>query len=764
MLVPLDRSSLFADTSLTGAAWCAAYSDLVDGWLRELLAAAVDDDDRGVALVAVGGYGRAELAPGSDIDLMLAHTGRADIDEIANRIWYPIWDSGLHLGHSVQTPKQALGLAADDLDTATALLSARRVAGDASLVADIAAGAHSQWTKKSKRWLQALGDRVEERHATAGEVAFRLEPDLKDGRGGLRDVHALRWAEAAEPVIEQHDSEAIGAAYDVLLAARVELQRLTKRNANLLALQDQRPVAEALGYENADALMKRIAEAARTIAWTSDDTWRRIRYNARTPIGRLGSRRARELFPGIVLRDEELHVEREVAERDPLTALRVALAAAREDVAIERESLELLSNSPTLSEQWPAEARELLVELLLTGRPAIGVIEALDQRGVWTRLLPEWAPVRAKPQHNAYHRFTVDRHLLEATANATALVNRVKRPDLLVMGAFMHDLGKGLPGDHTEAGMALVRQLAPRLAFDAADTETLVFLVEQHLLLPDVATRRDLDDPATIERVAEAVGSIERLELLAALTEADSIATGPAAWSPWKAHLLSQLVERAGTVLAGGDMIVVPARTFPSPEQLAALAAPGQRIEAADGVLTIMANDRPGLFSRVTGVLAMHGIDVLTAGVYSTEDGRALEEFRVNDPYREETPWPRIIADIERALDGRLAVHARVAERARTYGRQVYNPLARGSSVTIDNGASPSATVIDVETGDRIGVLYAIASALVELDLDVRSAKVQTLGVRVVDAFYVTDRQGEKVWDGDMLHEIERAIVHNLST
>jgi [protein-PII] uridylyltransferase len=291
-----------------------------------------------------------------------------------------------------------------------------------------------------------------------------------------------------------------------------------------------------------------------------------------------------------------------------------------------------------------------------------------------------------------------------------------------------------------------------------------VFLVEHHLLLPDVATRRDLDDPATIERVAEVVGSIERLELLAALTEADSIATGPAAWSPWKAHLLSELVERTESVLAGGDMIVVPARTFPSPEALAALAEPGQRITADGDILTVMTFDRPGLFSRVTGVLAMHGLDVLTAGVHTTESGRALEEFRVNDPYRDETPWPRVIADIERALEGKLAVHARVAERARNYGRQVYNPLARGSSVTIDNTASPQATVIDVETGDRIGVLYAIARALAELEVEVRSAKLQTLGVRVVDAFYVTDRRGEKIYDDDRLQEIERAILHNLAT
>ncbi|HUR77626.1 MAG TPA: [protein-PII] uridylyltransferase [Acidimicrobiales bacterium] len=758
----LDRATLLADTTRTGRAWCEAYSDLVDGWLEALLVAA-SDNPVGVALVAVGGYGRAELCPGSDVDVMLAHDGRPDIDEIANRIWYPIWDSGLHLGHSVQTPKQALGLAGDDLDTATALLSARHVAGDPSLTAEIGAGAHAQWSKKSKRWLQALGDRVDERHAGAGEVAFRLEPDLKDGRGGLRDVHALHWAEAAEHVIAAHDDVLLVDAYRVLLDARVELQRLTGRNANVLALQDQRGVAQALGMGDSDILMKGIAEAARTIAWTSDDTWRRIRNNSRGPFGRVGVRRSKEVAQGIFLRDDELHVDPLVAQGDPLTALRVAVTAAREDVAIERESLEVLATTPTLPERWPREARDLLVELFLAGRPAIRVVEALDQRGVWTRMLPEWLPVRAKPQHNAYHRFTVDRHLLEATANAAGLASRVKRADLLVMGALMHDIGKGHPGDHTEVGVRLVRDMATRIGFDDGDVDILVAMCEHHLLLPDVATRRDLDDPSTIQKVADEVGTIERLELLAALTEADSIATGPAAWSPWKAQLLTQLVERTESLLAGGDMVVVPARTFPSPEQLARLAEPGQRIFGHADVLTVMTDDRPGLFSRVTGVLAMHGIDVLTAGVHSSDDGRALEEFRVNDPYREETPWDRVVADIERALAGRLAVHARVAERARTYGRQVYNPLLRGSSVTIHNDASDDSTVIDVETGDRIGVLYAIARALADLDLDVCSAKVQTLGVRVVDAFYVRDRRGNKIVDGEMLGEIERAILHNLT-
>lgn len=758
--MPFDRSGLLEDVTLRGHAWCSAYSDMVDQWLRTLFLEASDAVGRGVALVAIGGYGRAELAPGSDVDLMLLHSGRGEIDALANRIWYPIWDAGLHLGHSVQTPKQALELAADDLDTATALLSARTVAGDAQLVADLGDAARTQWVKRAKRWLQALGEGVDARHNTAGEVAFRLEPDLKDGRGGLRDVHALRWAEAAVPVIVDYDNAALDVAYDVLLDARVELQRLTGRNSNVLALQDQRGVARNLGIESSDALMKGIAEAARTIAWTSDDTWRRIRATQR---GRWTRRRGDEVAAGINLLNDELHVDPRVAQADPLLSLRVAVAAARHDVAIERESLELLATTPTLPDSWSHDARELFVELFLAGPPMIQVVEALDQRGVWTRILPEWLPVRAKPQHNAYHRFTVDRHLLEATANAALLVERVSRPDLLVVGALFHDLGKGHPGDHTEVGMRLVHALATRLGFTAHDRDVLVAMVEHHLLLPDAATRRDLDDPSTIERVAEQVGSIELLELLAALTEADSIATGPSAWSPWKAQLLATLVDRVAHVLRGGEASAATA-PFPSEEQLARLVEPGQRIVAQGDLLTIMADDRPGLFSRVTGVLAMHGLDVLTAGVFSDATGRALEEFRVSDRYRDETPWDRVIADIELALEGRLAIHARVAERAKTYGKPTpYATPPRDNTVTIDNSVSADATVIDVETVDRIGVLYAITRALAEMDLDVQSAKVQTLGLRVVDAFYVRDRFGNKLDDPQVCQEIERAILHNLT-
>ncbi|MDQ6616387.1 MAG: ACT domain-containing protein [Actinomycetota bacterium] len=437
---------------------------------------------------------------------------------------------------------------------------------------------------------------------------------------------------------------------------------------------------------------------------------------------------------------------------------------------IERHALErLAADAPALTEPWPPEAASLLVELLSAGASAIPVIEALDHRGVWDRFLPEWRSVRSRPQHNPYHRFTVDRHLLETAANAAGLTGRIRRPDLLVLGGLLHDLGKGHAGDHSEVGEGLAGGIATRMGLPAQDVETLESLVRHHLLLADVASRRDLDDPVTIDGVAEAVGDVETLRLLSALTEADSLATGPSAWSPWKAALVATLTERvervltAGPTAGAGDGADGTGGGFPTAKQLAWLAQSDRYIDASGDVLTVVTADRPGVFSRIAGVLALHGLDVLAAHAYSSDDERALAEFRVTDPVRDAIPWSPVVADLDRALDGRLALGARVAERRRTYDRP--GPFSRrpiAATVRFDNAASAGATVIDVETADHIGVLYRITRALAELDLDIRSARVQTIGHLVVDSFYLRDDHGQKVTDPAHRHEIERAVLHAL--
>jgi [protein-PII] uridylyltransferase len=312
--------------------------------------------------------------------------------------------------------------------------------------------------------------------------------------------------------------------------------------------------------------------------------------------------------------------------------------------------------------------------------------------------------------------------------------------------------------------MVLAERISRRIGLDDGDVAVVVSLVEHHLLLSDVATRRDLDDPATIDRVVAAVGSIDRLRLLAALTEADGRATGPAAWGAWKAELVNALIvrvaRRLGTDLPGPAMV----EEFPSAKDLELLDAGVQRFDVYRDELTVMTADRPGVFSRVAGVLALRGLDVLHAMAYSSESGRALARFRVFDPYRDETPWDRVIGDLELALDGRLALNARLSERAAAHdGRRQSRLPARAASVAFDNNASADATVIDVEAPDVTGILYRVTRALAELELDIRSAKVQTLGTHVVDSFYVRDKSGAKLTDSRVLSEIERAILHGIA-
>jgi [protein-PII] uridylyltransferase len=757
------RQAVAADPTVRGRSACRALAAVTDEWLAALLDEATDGRTEGLALVAAGGYGRMELAPGSDLDVWLLHDDRPGVRELSERLWYPIWDAGVKLGHAVRTHREALALIGDDLETATSALTARHVAGDARVSDALAEEATVRWRRRSGRWLVELHRRIQARQQTAGEVAFLLEPDLKEGRGGLRDAHALSWAEAARPVLLAGDAATLRAAEDVLLDVRVALHRVAPRPTDVLLLDHQDDVAAALGDADADALMARLSTAARTVAWVSDEVWRRVE---RTLLWRSRVfRRDRPLGEGLRLRAGEVHVEDDTdPAADPTLVLRAGAAAAVADAPIDRASLDrLAAAAPFLPDPWPVEARTALVSLLGAGRPAIAVLEALDQRRLLERVLPEWSHVRSRPQRNALHRFTVDRHLCEAAANAARLVNTVSRPDLLLVGAWLHDIGKGLPGDHTEVGMSQVREIGRRMGFPPDDVDVLVSMVRLHLVVPDTATRRDLDDEMVIRDVAAAVGSLGTLELLAALTEADGLATGPSAWNAWKAELVGQLVEKVAHVLRGGEPTeLLRTGGFPDRAVLERMAQRRTVVVNQDGWLTVVAPDRTGLFSRVAGTLALQGVAVLAADAHS-EDGMAASRFRVEPPEGREIDWEEVLGDVRRAIDGRLAIDARLAQRSRSSRRQAGLRLVGEPTVRVDNHASGSSTVVEVRAPDRLGVLYRITRALADLDLDIRIAKISTLGSEVFDTFYVRTAGGGKLADHDHVRELERAILHQLS-
>jgi [protein-PII] uridylyltransferase len=451
---------------------------------------------------------------------------------------------------------------------------------------------------------------------------------------------------------------------------------------------------------------------------------------------------------------------------DPSLSLRLAAVAAERNLPIARGALNLLGRkAPPPPVPWSADLRATLVRVLATGPPAIAALEALDQRHLLERYIPEWSEVRNKPQRNPYHRFTVDRHLLEATANAATLAHRVSRPDLLLVGTLLHDIGKGFPGDHTEVGITLVGEIGTRMGFPSDDVATLVTMVRLHLLLPDSATRRDLDDPATAERVAQEVGNRSTLDLLAALVEADSKATGPSAWGSWKAGLVADLVDRTRRLLAG-EPVAPPTPWITDDlrvimETVRSRGAPALSID--DPTVTVVAPDRSGLLAEVTGVLSLHGLNVRTADV-AGEDGIAVEIFTA-EPSRGR--WPsaaRLSEDLSAVMNGTLSIETRLAERARTYrsDRRVTRPQLVSTQVTVDNNASASATVVEVRAEDVVGQLHRITEALVECHLDVISAKVSTFGAAVVDAFYVRGPDGNKVTDSRTIGRLEATITERV--
>ncbi|MFI1960708.1 [protein-PII] uridylyltransferase [Streptomyces althioticus] len=771
------RLRLLNEKARSGPPRRSALAGLTDAWLAGLFAAGAPQA-RGVSLVAVGGYGRAELSPRSDLDLLLLHDGSdpGTVAKLADRLWYPVWDLGLALDHSVRTPAEARRTAGEDLKVQLGLLDARHIAGDLGLTTALRTTVLADWRNQAPKRLPALRELCEERATRQGELQYLLEPDLKEARGGLRDATALRAVAASW--LADAPREGLAEARGRLLDVRDALHLSTGRATDRLALQEQDQVAAELGLLDADVLLRQVYEAARVIAYAGDVTWREVgrvlrsrsvRPRLRAMLG--GGRTAPERSPlaeGVVEQDGEVVLARAARpDRDPVLPLRAAAAAAQAGLPLNLHAVRrMAAGARALPSPWPAEARQQLLTLLGSGRPTVDVWEALEAEGLISLVLPDWDRVRCRPQRNAVHLWTVDRHLIETAVRASALTRRVSRPDLLLIAALLHDIGKGWPGDHSVAGEVIARDVAARIGFDADDVTVIATLVRHHLLLVETATRRDLDDPATVRSVAEAVGSPGTLELLHALTEADALATGPAAWSSWRASLVADLVKRVAAVLAGQappgpeeaaptaqherlalEAVATGAPVLSLRAQTEPPAEPSDDPEPLGVELLIAVPDQPGVLPAVAGVLAVHRLTVRTAELrsldlpYGVDGSVLLLDWRVAAEYGSLPQAARLRADLVRALDGSLDISGRLAERDAAYPRR-RGVVAPPPRVTVAPAASRHATVIEVRAQDAPGLLFRIGRALEDTAVRVRSAHVSTLGANAVDVFYVTQEQG----------------------
>jgi [protein-PII] uridylyltransferase len=808
-----------------------------------------------LAVVAVGGYGRGELAPHSDIDLLFLHPYKRTphSEQMIEFLLYKLWDLGLKVGQATRSIAECLRFARTDIGVCTSLLEARFLWGDQPTFAtlrerfegEVVAGMGAVFVEAK------LAER-DARHQRTGDSRYLLEPNVKEGKGGLRDLQTLFWlgrflyrindsAELVDHGVLTRDAlRKFMNARRFLWAVRCHLHYLTGRAEERLTFDLQPEIAHRLGYRDrrgsssVERLMKHYYLVAKEVgaltrifcAALEEQHRRRPRFR----FARLGIGRRR--IDGMVIQGGRIGpAAPDLFEREPIAMLRLFHLAQERDLDIHPEALRAVTQNlkrigPELREDPAANA--LFMAILTSRKQPAKALRRLNEAGVLGRFLPEFGRVVAQMEHSLYHVYTVDEHTIQAIGVlheiengqladelpiATSLMPKVLSRTELYVALFFHDLGKGRGGDHSLIGAAMVRQVGPRLGLTDEQVETVAWLVRHHLLLSRTAFKRDIEDPKTVSDLVEVIQSPERLRLLLVLTAADIRAVGPNVWNGWKGQLLRDLYHETDAALAGGDVSGRRNKRIEAAKAALAEALAGwpraevrrflerhdprywvsfdlaahqrhaevvRRAEADAEPLTldfeidrfrartemvVFAADHPGLFMRVAGALALSGASIVDARIFTTTDGMALDSFGIQnvedlgavaDPAR----LRRIRTNVAKALAGEIRLdRALEGRRSLPQRADVFEVEPR---VLIDNNASRTLTVIEVNGRDRPGLLYDVAKALKDLGVVIVSAHISTYGERVVDVFYVKDVFGLKITQGQKLRRIQQRLASAL--
>ena len=739
----LERRQVALGSDWSKASTMTELSDASDEFIRGLC-----QGFQGISVIAIGGYGRTELGPHSDLDVLLLHKPRLSVEHFTESLWYTIWDSRVGLDYSVRTVAQAMRIAEADPRALFGMLDARLIYGDEFLFATLVSKIQERFATRLDRYRVIMRQNSESRKRDSGELAFLLEPDIKESHGGLRDVVLLRQLLSVDPNGEQSTARLREAA-QLLLRVRNLLQVRSDRASNRLNLQDQDHISQSLGLDDSDELMKQISEAGRFVSRSLEEKFR-VTESRKVSHKAIGD--AWGAIPkGVFSHGNEICIDpTALADYDAKVILRIAATSLALGLGICVDALEICSERlEAISDTWDQQTLNSLIAILSAGSPGIAVMERLDHYGLLDKIIPEWSHVRYRPQRNAYHTYTVDRHLIEAAVGAGKLRRRVKRPDLLIVAALLHDIGKGMDGDHSVVGARVARTIAERMGLAKSDVDVIERLVVHHLLLADTATRRDISDPKTIEDVAEALVDVTTLDLLEVLTEADSRATGPAAWSAWKEELIAKLCQSTRGFLKDGS-IHLPGSDIGSVEsEMISNFDDSLVVRHDEGYLYIAARDHLGLFSTVAGTLALYNLNIVSADVYSRGDV-AVEKIKAVSPFNRETNWTRFEVDLRKAIADHTYLERRIAEKTTSNARRrrsVAESAKIPPRVTIYDDASDRATVVEVCGPDEVGTLYRLTAAIASMDLDIAHAKALTIGDDVVDTFYIVDKSGSVIDD-----------------
>jgi [protein-PII] uridylyltransferase len=842
---------------------CRLQDDIIqvlyDFAARHLYPSQTHSDAEHMAVVATGGYGRGLMAPGSDIDLLflLPYKQTAWGESIAEAILYCLWDMGLKVGHATRSIDECVRQAKADMTIRTAILESRFLLGDRKLYDELVTRFDKQVASgTAAEFVTAKLAEREERHRRAGASRYLVEPNVKDGKGGLRDLHTLFWIakyvyRVREPeeliergVFDRQEYQLFRRCEDFLWGVRCHLHFVTGRAEERVSFDLQRDIAVRLGYtthpgmRDVERFMKHYFLIAKDVGDLTAIMCAELEARQAKDVPMLNRMvaRFRRRPKRIVLQAKDFIVDHnrisvadpKAFERDPVNLIRIFHLAQRHGLDFHPDAMRLATRSLKLidkSVREDDEANQLFVDILTAKNDAEVVLRRMNEVGVLGRFIPDFGRIVSMMQFNMYHHYTVDEHLLRCIgvlaeietgknaeyglANELARTIQPEHREMLYVAMFLHDIAKGRIEDHSIAGARIARRLCPRFGLSPANTETVAWLIEQHLTMSSIAQSRDLSDRRTIENFSPIVQSLERMKLLTILTTADIRAVGPGVWNGWKAQLLRALYYETEPALTGGfsevdrarrvamaqaefraelgdwtaeqidryiarhypaywlkvdlPQKISHARFLRSAEEAGRTLATSVAYDAARGVtiLTVLAPDHPWLLSVIAGACAMTGANIVDAQIFTTTDGLALDTIAVSREFdRDEDEGRRAIriADaIERALRGDLKLPDVVSKRAPPKGR--IKAFAVEPEVSINNQWSNRYTVVEVSGLDRPGLLYELTATLSRLNLNIASAHVATFGERAVDVFYVTDLLGAKISSPTRHAAIKRALI-----